>query len=91
MSTPLKYGMAVQSEAARGWFQTCLIRMGRAVRLQSPSERRLQRLETLALGPRKSVHLIRCDDRYFLVADGPGSILSIEAKRETASISEAER
>ena len=43
----------------------------------SPSSRRLQVVETLSIGPKKQLLLIRCDGEKYLVATGPDSVQTI--------------
>ena len=44
---------------------------------RSTSSRCLQVVETLSLGPRKQLLLIRCDGAKYLVATGPDSVQTI--------------
>ena len=41
------------------------------------AKRRLQVLETLSIGPKKQMLLIRCDGEKYLVATGPDSVQTI--------------
>ena len=56
--------------ARDGWVQRVIAWFRRSFLMQAPAQRRLKRVDTLALGPRKSVYLIECDGVRFLIADG---------------------
>ncbi len=70
----LQNHMLAQSDsslaAAGGWTQRISVIVQRALRVPAANTRRMKRVETLTLGPRKAVHLIECDGHRFLLADG---------------------
>jgi len=71
-----------------GWLlQTWNARRG----LRDRAGRRLQLIETLPVGPKRQLMLVRCGDEYFLAGGGLESIRTIVKVDGGMFLSEAER
>ncbi len=61
----------------KGWLQSAMCAMARLSGAGTATAKRMQVLETLALGARKQLLLVSCDGERFLVGTGADQVQSI--------------
>lgn len=70
-------GMSLAGDGLAGWLTSAWKRL-RERQVIRESGRQLRVLETLALGPKKQLLLVRCGDDCFLVGTGGESVMTIQ-------------